>query len=304
MRSNTVKNLQMALTLIVGNLLLAFAVSAFVIPHTIIMGGATGIGIVLGNLLPVDTAEVVFIVNMLMLILGRAVFGRKFFFSTVASSILYPLFLSVTQWIPGIDQLTSNTLMAALLGGGIVGIAVGMIMRVGSSSGGIDVLNLVMSKWFHIPVATCVYIVDTAIMGGQALFGNIEGILYGIILLVVETVLIDQVLVAGNAQLQILAITEKSEDLRWRLLSELEAGVTMIFIETGCACQKQKAVQCVIPKRKLHSAMELIQAVDPNAFVTITQIKEVRGQGFTKDRMPFDKGACVLLRTSQSENKE
>lgn len=290
------KFLKNAAILIIGNLLLAFSVAAFVIPHNVIMGGATGIGIVLSKIIPLDTATIVLIFNILMLILGGFVLGRRFLLTTITSSLLYPFFLSVVQAIPGIETITSNELVAALFGGGLLGVALGMIMGIGSSSGGTDVLNLVINKWFHIPVATAVYLVDIFIMGAQLFFTDVESILYGIILLVIETFVLDHVLVSGQTQLQILAISEKHEELRYRLLTELEAGVTMLFIETGCVCKEQKAVMCVIPQRKLHAATELIQSIDPSAFVTVTQIKEVRGQGFTRDRKPFDKGACVLPR--------
>lgn len=303
MKSNkekTVKSIKNACILIIGNLILAFLVSAFIIPHGIIMGGATGIGIVLSKILPMDTASIVLIFNVLMLVLGGIVLGKKFLLTTITSSLLYPIFLSFMQQIPGIDSITDNTLVASLFAGGLLGIALGMIMGIGSSSGGTDVLNLVLNKWFHIPVAVAVYLVDIIIMAGQLLFTDIESILYGVISLVVETFVLDQVLVSGQTQLQILVISDKYEDLRYKLLMELEAGVTMLFIETGCICKEQKGVMCVIPKRKMHAAAELIQAVDPTAFVTVTQIKEVRGQGFTRDRKPFDKGVCVLPRNTST----
>ena len=279
--------------LILGNLLLAFAVATFILPHNVIMGGATGIGIVVGRLFCIDTALVVLVFNIIMLALGGIVLGKAFLLSTIASSLLYPLFLSLVQRIPEINNLTSNSLLSALLGGGMLGIGLGMIMQIGSSSGGTDVLNLVIHKLFHIPVSTAVYMVDIIIMGGQIFIGNIEGILYGIILLVAETYMLDQILVAGNTQYPLLVISEKYETLRWQFLTQLESGVTMLHIETGCICQEQKAILCVIPKRKIQPATKLISRIDPHAFTTITQIKEVQGQGFTKERYPFEKGVCM-----------
>lgn len=291
------KKVKYAGILLLGNLILAFQTAAFIIPHNIIMGGATGIGVVLSKILSVDTALIVFVFNILMLILGWIALGKQFFLTTVASSVLYPFFLAVMQRIPGIENITSNTLVAALFSGGLLGVSLGLIMGIGSSSGGTDVLNLVINKWFHIPVATAVYLVDIIILGGQLLFSDIEHLLYGILLLVVETFILDQVLVNGQTQLQVFIVSEHYEEMRWKLLTELEAGVTMMFIETGCICQEQMGVMCVIPKRKLHSATQLIQSIDSNAFITVTQIKEVRGQGFTRERKPFDKGVCVLPRS-------
>lgn len=270
--------------IVLGNLLLAFTVAAFILPQDIIMGGATGIGVVFSRVLPLDTAAIVLILNLMALLLGLVVLGKKFFLATVASSLLYPVFLGLVQRIPGIESLTDNTLLATLFGGGLVGIALGMVMRVGSSTGGTDVINLVLHKWLHLPVSMMVYVTDFVILGGQALLAKPEQVLYGIVLLVVETIALDRVMLLGQSQIQIFIVSAKYEEIRRRILEELQAGATMVCIETGMTNKEQRGVLCVIPPRKLFNAKELIQAVDPNAFLTITQIKEVRGQGFSMER--------------------
>ena len=271
--------------ILAGNILLGFAVAAFILPSGVIMGGATGVGIVLARFIPLDTATIVLCVNLMALALGWAVLGGRFVVATIASSLLYPIFLGAAQRIPGIDQLTADPLLAALLGGGLVGIAVGLVMRVGSSTGGTDVVNLVLHKWTHIPVSAAVYLTDIVIMGAQALFSDPEQILYGVVLLVVETIALDRVMLLGQSQTQLFVVSSQYEKLRQKCLTELQAGTTMVYIETGRTRTLQRGVLCVIPPRKLYAAQALIQSVDPHAFLTITQIKEVRGQGFSSERI-------------------
>lgn len=271
-------------SILLGNAVLAFAIAAFVMPHGILTGGATGIGILLNHFLNIDVSVLILILNLAALLLGWVVLGKTFVIATVGSSLLYPLLLSLMQRIPGIASLTDDLLLASLLAGGLIGIALGMVMRVGASTGGTDVVNLVLHQWFHLPVSVFVYCVDILILGGQALFSDPEQILYGVVLLVVETLALNQVMLLGQPQIQIFAISHHFEEIRKRLLVELQAGVTMVIIETGCAGQRQKGVLCVIPPRKLFAAKELIHAIDPEAFITVTQIKEVRGQGFTLAR--------------------
>ena len=271
-------------SILLGNAVLAFAIAAFTVPHGLIMGGVTGISLFLGRFLDLDVAAIVLILNLLALVLGLVVLGRTFLLATVGSSLLYPLLLDLTQKIPGIGALTDDPLLASLLAGGLIGIAVGLVMRVGASTGGTDVLNLVLHKWFHLPVSVFVYLTDFTILGGQALFSQPEQILYGIVLLVVETFTLNRVMLLGQPQVQVFAISERYEELRKKLLVELQAGVTMVMIETGCAGQRQEGVLCVIPPRKLFAAKELIHAVDPEAFITVTRIQEVRGQGFSMAR--------------------
>ena len=271
--------------ILAGNILLGFAVAAFILPSGVIMGGATGVGIVLARFIPLDTATIVLCVNLMALALGWAVLGWRFVVATIASSLLYPILLGAAQRIPGIDHLTADPLLAALLGGGLVGIAVGLVMRVGSSTGGTDVVNLVLHKWTHIPVSAAVYLTDIVIMGAQALFSDPEQILYGVVLLVVETIALDRVMLLGQSQIQLFVVSSQYEKLRQKCLTELQAGTTMVYIETGRTRTLQRGVLCVIPPRKLYAAQALIQSVDPHAFLTITQIKEVRGQGFSSERI-------------------
>jgi len=282
------RSLRSGFFIVVGNALLAFLVAAFVIPHDIIMGGTTGIGLVLDGVLPIETAGIVLILNLILLLAGLLVLGKKFFLTTVASSVLYPVMLGFMQRIPGIGSLTDNELLAAIFAGVLMGLALGMVMRVGSSTGGVDILNLMLHKWFHLPVAVFVYLTDFAVVGGQAFFHKPEKLLYGIVVLVLETIVLDQVMLFGTDQIQIFAISSRYEEIRHRLLKDLEAGVTMAMIETGCLEQQQKGVLCVIPSRKLFAATELIQEIDPEAFITVTKIKEVRGRGFTKERQTLE----------------
>ena len=100
----------------------------------------------------------------------------------------------------------------------------------------------------------------------------------------IETLVLEQVMILGKSQIQLFVVSEQYEALRQRLLVDLEAGVTMTMIETGALRKEQKALLCVIPPRKLHAATKLICTLDPDAFITVTKIKEVRGRGFTLER--------------------
>lgn len=265
-----------------GNALLAFLVAAFIIPHDIIMGGTTGIGIVLHKAIPqMDVSLFVLILNAILLLIGLFTLGKKFAVTTVASSFLYPVLLGFFQRIPGIDTMTDNSLIAAVFAGTLMGVALGLVMRVGSSTGGMDIVTLVLNKYTHMPVSIWVYITDFIVIGGQALFNPAEKTLLGIIVLVLETIVLDKAMILGKSQIQIFVISEAYEQIRQALMEQTEAGVTMTLIETGWLKKQQQGVLCVIPQRKLYAATELIQRIDPQAFITITQIREVRGQGFT-----------------------
>lgn len=275
-----------ALSIIAGNALLALTVAAFMIPHDILMGGTSGIGIMISRLFPsLDVALMILILNILLLLIGGIILGWKFAMTTIASSILYPAFLALFQRIPGITQFTDNALLAAVFGGVLLGAALGLVMRVGSSTGGMDVIVLIFNKWTHISVAVLVWITDFLVIGGQALFLPVEKLLLGVLVLVLESMVLDQVMVLGKSQIQLFIISKEYEQVREVLLNQLQAGVTMALVETGKLREEQKGVLCVIPNRKLYSATEMIRKIDPYAFITITKVSEVQGRGFTVERI-------------------
>lgn len=284
MNKNWKKSMETLVCVLLGNAVLAFTVAAFLVPQGIIMGGATGIGLTIGHFIALDLSAIIFVVNNVLFVLGTAVLGKKFALTTLISTFVYPVFLSVMRSIPGITELTDNIMLAALYGGALLGLGIGLVVRVGASTGGTDILALVLHKWFHISLAVFVYVVDFTVLLCQALFSNSEQILYGILVLIVSTMALNRVMLMGQAQIQLFIITEKYEEVKEKVLKEMDAGVTMVHIETGYGAKQQKGVLCVIPNRKLYSINQMVQMIDPQAFITITQINEVRGRGFTIER--------------------
>lgn len=285
MKSNRKKNIETIFGVLLGNLILAFAVAAFLVPHGIIMGGATGIGLTINHYIPAaDLSLIVLIVNGILFLIGALILGKKFVITTIASTFLYPVCLSAMRAIPGITALTDNIMLATLYGGAILGIGVGLVIRVGASTGGTDILALVFNKWLHVPVAILVYVVDFIVLGNQVLFSDTEQIMYGLLALVLETLLLNKVMLLGQSQIQLFIISDKYEDIREKMLESLDVGVSMLHMETGYGKEYKKGVLCVVPNRKLYSVKELVQSVDEKAFITITQINEVRGRGFSLSR--------------------
>lgn len=284
MNRNWKKNMETIIGVLLGNAVLAFTVAAFLVPHGIIMGGATGIGLTISHYIAMDLSAIIFVVNIILFVLGTIVLGKTFALTTLVSTFVYPVFLSVMRSIPGITELTDNIMLASLYGGALLGLGIGLVVRVGASTGGTDILALVLHKWFHISLAVLVYIVDFTVLLCQALFSNSEQILYGILVLIVSTAALNRVILMGQSQIQLFIVTEKYEEVKEKVLNEIDAGVTMVHIETGYGAKQQKGVLCVIPNRKLYSVNQMVQMTDPKAFITITQINEVRGRGFTIER--------------------
>ena len=169
-----------------GNVILAFAVTAFIVPQGIIMGGATGVGLTIAHYLHFDLSAIVLVVNVALFVMGAAALGKKFALTTLVSTFAYPLILSVVQRIPAVSILTDNRMLASVYAAILLGIGVGIIVRVGASTGGTDILALVLNKYLHIPVAALLYGVDFVVLGCQLAFSDMEQVLYGIFTLMAE----------------------------------------------------------------------------------------------------------------------
>ena len=245
------KNMKIVLGVLAGNAILALAVAAFVVPHGIIMGGATGIGLAITHYVSVNLSVVIFIVNAILFVLGAFTLGRKFALTTIISTFVYPVFLEVARKIPGVGSLTDNILLATVYAGLLLGLGIGLVVRQGASTGGTDILALVLNKLLHGPVAVFMYIVDFIVLGCQIFFSGPEQILYGILALMLMTMVMNRVVLFGQTQIQLFIISEKHEEIRQRILKDMNVGATMVHIETGYGKEQQKGVLCIIPHRKL-----------------------------------------------------
>lgn len=274
---------------IVGNIILAFGFAVFAIPSNLIVGGATGLSLIMSKFIPVNYATIVFGINMIMLVIGFFVLGKKFAAGTVLSSFMFPFFLGVFESIPQLQNLTSDILLSTIYAGIFTGLGLGIVFRVGYSTGGMDVPSLIISKITGISLALVINVLDTVILVGQVFFSNFEGILYGIITVLVSTFVLDQVIVMGEKNLQIFVISEKFNEISEAIFKEIDRGCTFVNVTTGYFQHEQKAVLCVASNRQYARVNEVVMDIDPTAFIITSEIHSVKGRGFTLPNIDLEK---------------
>ena len=158
------KNVTMIAGILLGNFLLALGVCAFVVPYDLIMGGGTGLGLLFHQWLGVDISLVVALINGIMFVVGWIFLGKKFAATTLLSSVVYPLFLDILEMVPVLQNLTDDRMLATIFAGILVGAGVGIVLKMGASTGGMDIPPLVLNKKAGIPVSVGMYCFDTAIL--------------------------------------------------------------------------------------------------------------------------------------------
>ena len=274
---------------ILGNCIYAFGVAMFILPSGLITGGATGIALFVNDVMGVPVSAFVLGFNMLMLLIGFFAFGWKFAANTIVSTFSYPIALElITQLLNGY-VMTEDWILCTVFGGICIGGAIGMVIRVGASTGGMDIPPLVLHKYFKIPVSKSIYVFDMLILLLQAFRSSGEQILYGILLVIVYSIVLDKCLMLGTAKMQIKVVSAKVQEIREAILTDIDRGVTMLKGETGYMKQDTEMLLSVVSMRELARTERLIHSVDKDAFVIINRVSEVSGRGFSSKKQYLEK---------------
>lgn len=283
------KRIMETLVVILGNCLYAFGVAMFIMPGGLITGGTTGIGLFVKDLTGLPVTVFVFFFNVAMFLIGFLVFGWKFAANTIVSTFSYPVALGFITQFFGDYCLTSDMILCTIFGGICIGAAIGIVMRAGASTGGMDIPPLVLNRYFKIPVSGSIYVFDMLILFLQASRSDGEQILYGILLVIVYSTVLDKCLMLGTAKMQIKVVSEKIEEIRQAVLNDIDRGVTMLNSETGYMKRDTQMLLTVVSMRELAKTEKLIHEVDADAFVIINRVSEVSGRGFSSKKRYLDK---------------
>ena len=278
------------LLVLAGNTLYALGVALFVLPTGLITGGTTGLGLVAQNYLRIPLPAFVAVFNVAMFLLGLAVLGKVFALTTVISSFYYPFILAVFQGAIGDTHLTDDPLLATIQAGVMIGAGMGIVIRAGASTGGMDIPPLVLQKKLKIPVSLSLYAFDCCVLLLQALFSNVEQVLYGLVLVLLYTLTLNKALMLGTGQMQLKVVSKQYQAISQAIQKQMDRGTTLFHSQGGYDGKEGSTVLTVVDRRELSKLTELVTSIDPNAFMVVSQVNEVRGRGFTLPKRYGKKG--------------
>ena len=273
-----------SLSIIAGNALYALTVVLFLVPSGLITGGATGIALGVNRALGLPVSGVLFVINMTMLAVGWVLLGRRFAITTIASTVLSPMFLALWERVFADFVLTNDIVLNTIFAGFGVGISLGITIRSGASTGGMDIPPLVLNKYLHIPVSVSMMVFDMLILCLQAAFSPLQQCLYGIVLVIVYTVVLDKVLIFGTTRTEVKIISRYADEIRDAILSQLDRGVTVLHGEGGYSREQEQVLLSVITNRQLPRLEKLAKLIDPACFMIVSHVTEVSGRGFSLEK--------------------
>lgn len=272
---------------IIGNTLLAFGICAFVVPHGFMMGGANGIALTLQEFLPVRLSILAGCVNTLLFLLGLVVLGKEFAAKSLLSTAVYPLIMAALEQLPLAQWFQEDTAICALFSAIFIGAGIGLVVRVGGSTGGMDIPPIILQRKKGIPVGTSMLFFDGMIILLQVLYKGTNGILYSILILFVTSAVVDRTAVSGEQKVAVTIISPDYDRIREEILRTIDVGVTMLQVETGYTSESQKAIYSVVYAKKYPAIRDAALKIDSHAFIVASDVKNVNGRGYTLSRKEY-----------------
>lgn len=262
----------------VGAVLYAVSIGLFLDPNHLSAGGVTGIAQIVSEYLPLGTGTLSLLMNIPIMFLGMWKFGWRFFALTGYALVLSAPLIDVFVAHP----LTNDPVLAALAGGALLGVGMGILFRAGSSSGGVDIITKVIRLRFpHVKTGVIFFILDAIIIGASALvFGNLDIGLYATIGILITTFVMNYVLYGSDEARMVYIISNEPQKIANLLLEQLNMGGTFLNGYGAYTGKEKKVLMCVMRPKQLPAAREVAASVDPNAFLIVAGVSAVFGEGF------------------------
>ncbi|MBR2812091.1 MAG: YitT family protein [Solobacterium sp.] len=265
---------------VIGTFILTVSVEYFIIPHNILTGGVAGIAVALEPFFHLDKTLVANIIELGLFGLGAMFLGKRFAAQTLIASLCYPLF---TTWLARHPYVINiDPILVSFYSGLISGIGVGLVMRTGASTGGMDIPPLIVNKYTGLKLASLVMITDglTVLLGMMAY--GLEAVLLGMVSVFATGLAIDRMLQLGqNSSKSVQVISDKPEELLEGITKKINRGATLMDIEGGYSRHPRKMILCVVSSREYNALLDLIKQIDDRAFVITTNTSDMHGEGFT-----------------------
>ncbi|OCA90914.1 hypothetical protein A8F94_03335 [Bacillus sp. FJAT-27225] len=283
-----VKNI---LLILLGTAIMAFGVINFNIQNQLAEGGVTGITILIYFLFNFDPAYSNLIINIPIFFLGYKLLGRRAFIYTIIGTVGLSVFLWIFQRIPLEIPLRDDMFLAALFAGLFIGVGLGIIFRFGGTSGGVDIIARIAQKYWGISMGRTMFMFDALVILASFLtYLDYREAMYTLVAVAVGARVIDVMAEGAYSARGAMIMSEKYDEIAERIMKEMDRGVTVLKGYGYYSKKEREVLYCVVPKSEIIRLKNVITAVDPHAFVSVTAVHDVLGEGFTLDanKNPFE----------------
>lgn len=273
------------LVITLGTCLYSFGFVSFNMANRLAEGGLTGVTLIFYQLFQINPAYSFFVINIPILFIGGKVLGKKAFWYTIVGTLGVTFFIWLWQRLNIIIDVNGDMLIAALLAGLFAGIGLGAVYRVGGTTGGADIIGRIVEKKTGMSMGRSLFLMDIFVLGASLIYINIQHMMYTLIVSFVFMQVMESVTNGGYTVRGMLIISNHSQEIAMRIMELLERGVTFLDGEGGYSGEAKKVIYVVLSPREITEVKRMIvEEIDPHAFISVINVHEAVGEGFTFDR--------------------
>lgn len=264
--------------IVLGTFLAALSLPLFFLPYDIAPGGISGISTVLASVLPLSVGLISFVLNVPLFLIGWRTVGWRFAVRSFIAMSLMSLFIDLVP----VRDVSGNVMLASVFGGVLLGVGLGLVVRAGATTGGTDMAaKMIHSRVAFLPIATILFMIDGLVVAVAALVFGLQAALWALISLFVSSQAMDSVIKGFNTAMQFMIISRDSAEIVRRIHTEIDRGCTRLMAEGTYSRLPVGTLLCVVSRTEAPRLKKLVAEVDPQAFVTVCNVHEVLGEGFT-----------------------
>ena len=278
----SLKTIKEIVLIIIGTSIYAFGLVYLNIANQLAEGGVSGITLILKALFGIDPAYSTLFINIPLILIGGKILGKRSLSYTVLGTLSLSAFLWIWQRVPLQINLQHDLLIVSLLAVGLVaGIGSGLVYRMGGTTGGSDIIARILEKNYGISMGRSLLALDVIVLLASLSYIDLKRMMYTLIVSYVFSRVIDSILDGGYAAKGILVVSNKNEEIAPLLMTGLERGVTFLSGEGGFSGQSKKIIYIVVSSSEITEVKRIIHDIDEKAFVSVINVHEVEGEGFT-----------------------
>jgi len=280
-KKNLKRNLANLALIVIGSSIMAIGYSLFLIPHHFVPGGVSGLAIMVNYFTRLPVGTLIMVLNIPVFVFGIKIMGRKYGLRSLLGMVISSLLIDFFYEVLKLKSATDNAVLAAIYGGFMLGIGLGLVFRGRASTGGSDIIGQILNKYTGVSIGIGIMLVDFFIISASGLaYKNLEAPLYGYIVLVISTKVIDMILEGWNYTKLVIITSTRTAEIQDFILTTLDRSGTALKSRSLYLSREGETIITVIHRKQLSELREFIKSLDPDAFVIINDTYAVLGKGF------------------------
>ncbi len=264
---------------VLGSLISAAGINAFLVPHKFLSGGVTGISQLFSYMTPLSVATYVLLFNIPIFIMGWFTLGRVFVVGSAVGMLTFSVSLYATGWMAHTGWAPER-MLSAIIGGALSGGGTGLVLRANSSHGGMDIVAAIVKKRWSLTMGTVSFIVNLMVVTALGFVFGLHVALYTVISYLCSALSLDRVMRGLDTMCGVFVISAEPEKIAYMIMEKLGRGVTLLDGEGAYTGRRERVIYCVVTLRQLARVKHYVRISDPKAFVTVADVNEVSGEGF------------------------